>query len=558
MGNKNSATSSKYRRSYKKQPKKYENNSAKPQNTTTDNSYENNSYRSYRITSPNDAFYFSLSSIFDYYTPEQLRGIVRDPMNNNEILRNISRMLYGCNGILSNTIDYICALPTLDKIIVPYGDSVQKKKRNVALMESTLNTIKHKEFVRDALLNGMIDGVAFYYFETTERPYSRKKIMTDYDVERISEINEYGMNASIISLPVDYTRIIGIRNSSYVLAFNLDYFDNGEGEVTAEKLRKYPKEIRDAYNSKKAYVHKGWVVLDNTKTIVHKIKSSKDEQWGRPLVITAINDILYNDDFIDTKRNVLDEINNRIIYQTFPEGKEKGVSALTKDQQRNQHEAVKGAVLKKNNRGGISFFSVAAGTKINSIEASNTDIFDTKYESNLGEKIAEDLGIASSLLNGSGSGNYSSQENNLQLVSAQAFQWIDQIESELNKCINMNVIKDKKNRVECRYFKTTYVNQKSMIQNTKDLYLQGKGSLALWASAVGIAPEVYFALLDRELEDDIENKYPVHKTSYTYTGDDNSDNKGGRPVAEDSNNPSTLQTRANGTNNVPSPSRNDT
>ena len=178
MGNKNSATSSKYRRSYKKQPKKYENNSAKPQNTTTDNSYENNSYRSYRITSSNDAFYFSLSSIFDYYTPEQLRGIVRDPMNNNEILRNISRMLYGCNGILSNTIDYICALPTLDKIIVPYGDSVQKKKRNVALMESTLNTIKHKEFVRDALLNGMIDGVAFYYFETTERPYSRKKIMS--------------------------------------------------------------------------------------------------------------------------------------------------------------------------------------------------------------------------------------------------------------------------------------------------------------------------------------------------------------------------------------------
>ena len=51
MGNKNSTTSSKYRRSYRKQPKKYENNSAKPQNTTTDNSYENNSYRSYRITS---------------------------------------------------------------------------------------------------------------------------------------------------------------------------------------------------------------------------------------------------------------------------------------------------------------------------------------------------------------------------------------------------------------------------------------------------------------------------------------------------------------------------
>ena len=36
------------------------------------------------------------------------------------------------------------------------------------------------------------------------------------------------------------------------------------------------------------------------------------------------------------------------------------------------------AVLNKNNRGGISFFSVSAGTKINTIDASNTDIFDDK------------------------------------------------------------------------------------------------------------------------------------------------------------------------------------
>lgn len=62
-------TSSKYRRSYKKQPKKYENNSTKPQD---DSIFESNAYRSYRITSPNDAFYFSLSNIFDYYTPERV------------------------------------------------------------------------------------------------------------------------------------------------------------------------------------------------------------------------------------------------------------------------------------------------------------------------------------------------------------------------------------------------------------------------------------------------------------------------------------------------------
>jgi hypothetical protein len=209
--------------------------------------------------------------------------------------------------------------------------------------------------------------------------------------------------------------------------------------------------------------------------------------------------------------------------------------------------------MNKNNRGGISFFSVAAGTKINSINADNTDIFDDKYESNLDDKVALDMGIAASLLNGTGSGNYSSQENNLDLLSSQLFQWIEQIESELNKCISANIIQDSRNWVECKYLPITNVNKTKMVGYAKDLYLQGKGSLSLWASACGISPEVFFALLDQELEEDIENKYPVHQTSYTLSSNQSGD-EGGRPIEEDSTNPSTLQTRANGSNNTPKPS----
>ena len=526
MANNNNTTSSYNRRSNNKK-RTYENNQRNE--ISQDNTeYEFNSYRSYRL---NSISYYGMMNVFDLYKPEQIRDLIRDPMANNQILREISRILYGCNGIYTNTVDYMVAMPTLDSVIVPYGESKQKKKKNKLLMESTLRNIKHKEIVRDALFRGMVDGIAFYYFETTNRPLSNEKIMNNYDVDRIYEINELGINASVISLSPDYTRIIGIRNSNYQLAFDLSYFDNCEGEEAKRKLRKYPKEIRDAYNHGN---HERWVVLDPNKTIVHKIRSSKEEPWGRPLVLAAINDVLYGDYFTDTKRNVLDEINNRIIYQTFPEGKDKGTSALSQKQQQNQHDKVKGAVMNKNNRGGISFFSVAAGTKINSIDASNTDIFDDKYESNLGDKVAMDLGIAASLLNGSGSGNYSSQVNNLQLLSSQIFQWIDQIEVELNKCINANIICDKRNRVECRYLPITYVNQKEMVTNAKDLYLQGKGSLSLWASAVGISPDVFYALLDQELEDDVENKYPVHKTSFTYSSDN--DDKGGRPVDNDSSN----------------------
>lgn len=518
-----------------------------------------NEFQSYRSSLMYSNYYFGFD-IFDMYSSEQLAALVRDPMANNKMLREISLILYGTNGVYTNTVDYMAAMPTLDRVIVTHGKNKKKKDRNKELMESTLRKIKEKEYIRDALFCGMIEGLSFGYLETTPRPYSKRKTMTDYDVESITEINELGVNVSVITLPVDYTRIVGIKNSSYVIAFNLDYFNNANGETCEKKLRKYPKEIRDAYTSRydnknKKYDDNGnWVILDNNKTIVHKIRSKREEQYGRPIVLAAIKDILYGDYFTDTKRNVLDEINNKIVYETFPEGKDKGTSALTKGQQKEQHEAVKSAVMNKNNRGGISFFSVAAGTKINSIDSANTDIFDDKYESNLNDKIALDMGIASSLLNGSSSGSYSSQENNLELITGLLFQWVEQIANELNKCIAANIIKDDKNWVECRYLPITHVNKSKMVSYAKELYLQGKGSLSLWSAACGIAPDVFFALLDQELEQDIENKYPVHMTSYVYSNKENSET--GRPKTDNPTDNTIKSQNSNG-NETPSPSDNN-
>lgn len=494
--------------------------------------------------------YFGLN-IFDIYSQEQLADLVRDPIANNEILRELSMILYGTNGAFTNTVDYMAAMPTLDKVIVTHGGNKNKKKQNKELMESVLRTIRDKEVIRDALFRGMIEGLAFYYFETTTTPTSRQKFMTDYDVDSVMEINELGVNASIVSLPTKYTKIVGRKNSSYVIAFNLDYFDIADGESREKKLRKYPKEIREAYERRdKEATNGNWVVLDSSKTIVHKIRSKREEPYGRPIVLAAISDILYGDYFTQTKRNVLDEINNRIVYMTFPEGKEKGTSALTKAQQENQHNAVKGAVMNKNNRGGISFFSVASGTKISAIDTQNTDIFDDKYESNLNDKISLDLGIAGSLLNGVGSGTYSAQQNNLELLSAQLFQWIEQISAELNKCISANIIKDNKNWVECKYLPITHVNKKEMVGYMKDLWLQACGSMSAYIAACGISPDAYYALLDEEIENGIYEKYKPHATSYTMSGEESS---GGRPEAD---NPSenTVKSQANNGNSIPSPS----
>lgn len=538
--------------------KYYNNNRGKSfeNNSVNTPAYEFSSYSSQQAYSN---YYFGIN-IFDLYSREQLADLVKDPMANNKILREISLILYGMNGTYTNTVDYMTAIPTLDKVIVTHGTSDNKKRKNKELMESTLRTIKDKEIVRDALWRGMIDGIAFYYFETKGRPTSLEKTLNDYDVNSIVEINELGINASIISLPTDYTEIIGIKNNSYVIAFNLDYFNDQVGEQTERKIKKFPQEIRDAYYKRKGQngiKGNNWVILDNTKTIVHKIRSQRSEKYGRPLVLAAISDILYDDYFTSTKRNVLDEINNKVVYQTLPEGQNKGTCALTKQQQERQHETVKGAVMKKNNRGGTSFFTVSAGTKLNVLDIGNTDIFDEKYESNLGDRIALDMGIAGSLLNGSSSGSYSSQENNLELITAQLFQWVEQIITEINKCISINIIVDKRNWVECKYLPMTFVNKSKMVGYMKDLYLQGKGSLTAWASACGLSADVFFALLDQEKADNIEEKYPVHKTSYTLSANNEFalQDKGGRPTT-DNPKEKTVQSKQNGGNNSPSPSDN--
>lgn len=510
---------------------------------------ETNAFHSYRDVTTGTILYGLLG---DYTcNPRRLLHIIQNPMEFNREIRDISNRLYSSNGNLRNTVDYIKALPTLDYVVTNYVKD-KKSKTKKEIMEYALAKMKHKEIIRDAIHKGCIDGIAFYYFVVGKRKLSKKTSETWWDAESVSEVNSLKpnlakMNLAVINLPVDYCRITGFKNNSYVVDFDLSYFDEGE-EKSESKLRKYPAEFQKAYTEYKKGKGQQMMVLDNTKTIVHKISSKRDEPWGRPLVLAAILDILYADYFTNTKRNLLDEVNNKLVYQTFPEGKTQGTSALTESQQKDQHEAVKGAIQQKNTRGSTSFVSVAAGTKIDVI-TTNTDIFDDKFESNLDNKIGTDLGFAAALLNASASSSYSAQQTNLELVTAQIFKWIEEISAEINKVINYNVLNLNYIDAKVNYLPITHLNKKEMVGYVKDLYLQGKGSLTLWASAVGISSDVFYAMLDEELENDVENKYPVHVTSYTQSNND----EGGRPTVDNPTNENTVQSKTNDSNNQPKP-----
>lgn len=516
--------------------------------------YETNSYL--HFTDVTTRTYFNILCDYDIKT---LLHIVQEPMVHNQQLRVISRRFYSSAGIVRNTYNYMKSLPTLDYVISSYSKD-KKTALNKEIMNYVLKKIKHKKIIRDAILKGCIDGVAFYYFNTTKPKKDNRKTLSDYEAYSITEVNALkpklaNINASVISLPVDYCRIIGMKNNSYVVAFNLEYFSKGN-ETAESKLKKYPPEFTVAYNNwtKGKIEANKMFILDNTKTIVHKISSNLDEIWGRPLILAAINDILYSDYFTNTKRNVLDNVNNKIVYETFPEGKTAGTSALTKEQQKQQHDAVKGAVQRKTSAGGTAFVSVAAGTKIGSIDV-NTDIFDNDNESDLDIKIGTDLGFAVSLLSASGNTSFSAQQNNLELVSSQIFSWIDDIAEEINKVINYNILNLSYTDIEVNYLPITYLNRDKMFKIAKELYTIGRGSLTYLANCAGISKKVFYSMLDEQQEEGIMDKYPINATSYNTSGNNNTEEKtAGRPVEDNPVNDNTIISKTNGSNNLPSPS----
>lgn len=517
------------------------------ESSPTANIYEFNSF-----VSPMDISSLFSCGIYDYFSKEEIDSILRDPIGNHDAAIRLSNFVYTKNGIVSNSVDYMTALPCLDRILISKNKRNTKTvQANKALMKSVLEKIDDRQFIRNALFTDMLDGIAFFYFETKKKNYDKTKFMTDYDVENIVEINEVGINASIISLPWKYTKIVGKKNGRYVLAFNLRYFDDYTGDKLERKLRKYPEEIVKAYNSRNTRTTGGdWVILDNDHTMCRKIKCKDSEPWGRSLIIAALADVLYKDYFTDTKRNVLDEINNKIIYQTFPEGKDKGSSSLTGKQQEQQHATVRQAVMNKNSRGGISFFSVAAGTKLDSIDVS-TDIFDSKNESDLNDQISLDLGISSALIGAMTTGNYGASQSNLEMITAQLYVWVNEWQNELNYVINKNIIQNEKNRVEVYYFPTSFVNRKSFFDMMKGLYDVG-GSLSFLIASTGVDPDAYFSVLDEEIDNKIYEKYLPHLNSNTIS---KNDDIAGRPKT-DTPTENTIKSRDNGGNNIPSPSDN--
>lgn len=156
------------------------------------------------------------------------------------------------------------------------------------------------------------------------------------------------------------------------------------------------------------------------------------------------------------------------------------------------------------------------------------------------------LGISAALLNGSANGNYATASLNFEMIAANIYSWIENFMNELNKCINANIIRDKKCVVSCCVMPVTYVNRDKFFNQMKTLYAECGGSLQAVVAASGWDVEAYLSLLNEEKDNDFDSIYPPHQSMYTQS------NKVGRPDVE-SDNPSTIQNKSNNANANPRP-----
>jgi len=496
------------------------------------------------------------------YTIQEIAVMAKNPMQYIKQLRQWAKWAYYSNGTITTAIDSLISLHSLDYVVVvkpkKTGASRKKYRDNIDKMNSVLRSMRYKEVIRDGLFHNANEGMYVAYMETRTVPVDSRLALTDYDVQGITEINSAGINTVVIPLPVDYVRIVGRRNNCYEVAFDLRYLEGMSEDDRKRKLQGLPRQIQEGwrkYSNGEFPNGACWQRLDWHRTIVTKIKSGQNDPFGVPFAVAALDDIDYAKYFINTKRRVLDTVNNQIYYETFPEGKEKGTSALSKDQQERQHNTVKQALTQRTNSNGVSFFSLASGTKMDRLPV-DLSLLDEQNENAIKEDVNEDIGIAAAALSGSSTGNYATATLNIEIVANNVYTWIEALVEELNKCLNYNVIRDSNYRVEFRVLPITFINREKQVKFFSDLYARGKGSLIAWIASSGMNVDDYLSLMDFELDEDFENRYPVHKTSFTVTGKDAPDGDVDKSTGDGDPpfNASTESTKANNANASPSPS----
>ncbi len=486
----------------------------------------------------NDTIGFVNGFLFsDNIDDEQLKHYIQYPMRFNKQIRNICKRMYNLNGIFGRTVDKMVAAPTLDHIIIPNGTK-RKAKKLAKYMEFFFKKINHKLSTRDILHAALVEGIYVAILRDTKHK-NKDLDMSGNFAGNLEKIEGLALSTNVMLQPLDrdYVKIIGFMNGDYVCAFDMQYFDQFEHGGLVAEIKNYPLDFIKAYNEYKKDGTKRWYILDQKTTLAYKYRSQIDEPYGRPLGLSALNDIFFSEDYTDSQRGNLKENSGTIRYLVQPEGEKKGQCSLNKEAQTNQYNNFKDAVHSNANRTNnkiaqVTTLVLAPGTEVGKLATDNTLIKETLTRENM-TAVSTDLGLALSALNGEGEGaSYSSLAVNLDLLLAEVFQMLEQIEWQYTKVLNNFLGLKEDEWIDIHYLKTSILNREDAFDVAKDLYTNAGGS-RLYLYAVGTGDcNTYLKLMDYEKEMNFDEMYPPHVTSFTTSGSKEED-VGGRPTKKD-------------------------
>ena len=498
-----------------------------------------------------------------YLSRSQLKEYIKYPMIYNRILREISTQAYNTNGQYSNVIDYLTSIPMLSHIVISPKTNTKKQKKQKEKFNLMLDLLDHKKTSRDALRSLMVKGMYVGLLRDT----TEKKVKSDYPYEVDSVFRRLeGLtlddNFQIEPLDIDYCRIRGLVNNAYVVDFDMQYFDQFKGNGLMAEIKNFPKDFQQGYLAYKKDASKRWYTLDYRKTIALKSKSSIDEPYGRPYGLSAFLDIKMSEDYDDSQYSIIEELASSIYYMILPEGEKQGSCSLNKEQQQNQIRAFEGSVKSSTNSHGgkISTLTLAPKSEIGRLTKDSSLLKDTLSNENM-KKVSTALGFAVSALNASSEGgaSYSTLNVNIDLVSSQLFEMIDNISREYTRVLNHHLGLQPKDYFKFKYTHVSWLNKDSEYEKAKEIYTLAGGSRKMMIACAGFDVDDYLALMDEEIDLGFEEKYPPHITSYTAS--DNADNSngdgnlGGRPTKKDEDlTPSAQATRNLGSNEQIKPS----
>lgn len=487
--------------------------------------------------------YFSTSVSTNNLSMDQLQEYIKYPMIYNAILREISKQAYNNNGMYARAIDTRVALPLLSYVTVFRNkDSIKKKKEknrksNIHLIMKLLN---HEKTTRDILRRLDIDGYYVGILRDT-KPANKQLLPTSGMIETISKLEGLSLsdNFMIQPLDLDYCKIIGFQNNYPIAAFDMMYFDQYKHGGLLNEIKNFPRDFMLAYLKYKKDASNRWYILNYKSTIAVVSRSSTDESYGRPYGLASFADIKMQTDYTNNQYKLVNELASSIYYMVLPQGEKIGTCSLNKDQQTSVISSFQNAVKLNTNSStaNISTLTLPPNTTVDRLSKDSSLLKDTLSNENI-KKISTSLGFASSALNASseGSSSFAALQVNLDILSSQVFQAINNIASEYTRVINEYQGVSPSNYIDIKYLPISYLNKNDIYNKAKELYMVSGGSRTYMIAAAGFDPYDYLCICDEEIEDKLDDKYQPHITSYTAS--DSSDksnpnnNLGGRPQKE--------------------------